>query len=339
MAEGGPEFAEVGVLLLNMGGPDRLDAVRPFLNNLFSDRGIIRLPGGRIGQALLGRIIVNARLKKVKQRYGLIGGGSPIVRWTTKQMNGLQRVLNDRMHDPPKVGMAMRYWHPFADEALLDLNRAGVERTIGLTLYPHYTRATTGSSEVDLVEARDRLGLDMSVSFVSHWYDFPGFLDLWADILSAKLESLVNSVRRRVHIVVSAHGIPQKFVDGGDPYVDHVKETMEGVLSRLKDPPDAHLAFQSRSGPVKWVGPGTEDVIRELAASGIDALLLWPISFVSDHIETTYEVGMLFRDLAMEAGVSEYHVVPAFNDDDRFCSVLADLTAARMDQSLETPIR
>jgi ferrochelatase len=335
MAGGGPAVAKVGVLLLNMGGPDRLEAVRPFLNNLFSDRRIIRLPGGRAGQFLLGRLIVNARLKKVKQRYHLIGGGSPIVHWTTRQMDGTQQLLNDRVHDPPKVGMAMRYWHPFADEALRDLERAGVERVIGITLYPHYTRATTGSSEADLVEARERLGLDMPISFVSQWYDFPGYLDLWADVLRMKLESLEASVRSRIHIVVSAHGIPQKFVDGGDPYVDHVQATMEGVLGRLEDPPEAHLAFQSRSGPAEWVGPGTEYVVRELALRGIDALLLWPISFVSDHIETTYEVDMLFREIALEAGVSEYHVVPAFNDDVRFCRVLADLVASRVDQSTE----
>jgi len=337
MAGGGPDCAKAGVLLLNMGGPDRLEVVGPFLNNLFGDRAIIRLPGGRVGQFLLGRLIVRARLKKARQKYGKIGGGSPIVHWTSKQMNGLQQLLCDRMQNPPKVGMAMRYWHPFADEALRDLERAAVERVIGLTLYPHYTRATTGSSEADLLAARDRLGLDLPISFVSHWYDFPGYLDLWADKLRAALQNLGSRVRSRIHLVVSAHGVPQKFVDDGDPYVDHIRATMDGVLARLEDPPEAHLAFQSRTGPVEWVGPGTEQVIRELAGRGVDALLMWPIAFVSDHIETIYEVDMLFREIALDAGVSEYHVVSAFNDDLRFCRVLADLIVARLDLPVEAP--
>jgi ferrochelatase len=339
MARNGPDNADVGVLLLNMGGPDQQATIRPFLNNIFSDRRIIELPGGRLGQYLLGRLIVTTRLQDVKKNYRKIGGGSPIVCWTTIQMEGLQQRLLERLDVIPKVGMAMRYWHPFADDALREMAGAGVKHVVGLTLYPHYTQATTGSSENDLVKARDRLGLDVSVSFVSEWYDHTGYLDLWSRQINRALKELPQAVRDRVQLVVSAHGLPQKFIDRGDPYVDHIKATMNGVFARLEDPPPAHLCFQSRTGPVKWIGPGTKKMIKELAVKGHDSLLVWPIAFVSDHIETTFEVGMLFRDMAIEAGIREYHVVPSFNDDPDLWDVLADLVMSHVAQLDQVPKR
>jgi ferrochelatase len=337
MARNGPDRADVGVLLLNMGGPDRQEAIRPFLYNIFGDRRIIELPGGAVGQTLLGRLIVHARLREVKKNYRRIGGGSPIVCWTTIQMEGLQERLKARLENVPKVGMAMRYWHPFADEALRKLVRAGVRKVVGLTLYPHYTQATTGSSQRDLIAARDRLGIDMDISFISSWPEQPAYLDLWAKRIQESLSALPPAVRQQIQLLVSAHGLPQKFVDRGDPYVEHIKDTMNGVLARLDDPPPAHLGFQSRTGPVKWIGPGTEEVIQDLAAKGHDALLMWPIAFVSDHIETTYELGMLFRDEAVAAGVKEYHVVSPFNDDPDLWDVLGDLVVDHLEGASSGP--
>lgn len=325
MARNGPDRAHTGVLLLNMGGPDQLAAVRPFLNNLFADREIIRLPGGRVGQKLLGHLIVRARLADAVENYHAIGGGSPIVHWTTRQMEMLQDRITEKLEDAPKVGMAMRYWHPFADEALADLSAAGVQHVVGLTLYPHYTRATTGSSEVDLLAARDRLGLDLEISFIRSWHDFPGYLDLWASMVQETLDGLPPLVRERVHLLVSAHGLPKRFVDRGDPYVEHVRGTLNGVLSRIENPPPHHLAFQSRTGPVKWIGPGTGEEIQRLAEQGNDALVVWPVSFVSDHIETTYELGVLYREQARKAGITEYRIVPSFNDHPKLGDVLAGL--------------
>ncbi len=339
MASNAPDQARVGILLLNMGGPDRIETIRPFLYNLFGDEEIIDLPGGKVGQFLLGRLIVNMRLGEVKENYHKLGGGSPQVCWTTIQMEGLQERLDERVEEPVRVGMAMRYWHPFADEALRDLRRAGAEHIIALTLYPHYTRATTGTSEDDLVAARDRLGMDVPISFISRWYDQPRYLDLWASKVQRALDTLDPGARERVQLVVSAHGLPQKFVDRGDPYVEHINATMHGVLERLQDPPPHHLGFQSRTGPVKWIGPGTEDVLTGLAAEGHDAVLVWPIAFVSDHVETTYEVGMLFRDEAVEAGIEHYHMVPQFNDDPLFWDVLADLVVDHMAGLEERPTR
>ncbi len=337
MASNGPENAETGVLLLNMGGPDSIEAVKPFLRNIFSDSTIIDLPGGKIGQFLLGRLIVNRRLPGVRENYLKIGGHSPILDWTKVQMEGVQELLSGRMEQSVKVGMAMRYWHPFADEALRKLAASGVRHVIGLTLYPHFSRATTGSSETDLLKARDRLGLDLPISFISHWYDDPAFLDLWAGKIKTALEEMQPEVRKRVHLVVSAHGLPRKFVDEGDPYVEHIEATMEGVLKRLTDPPPAHLCFQSRSGPVEWTGPSTGEVIRSLAAECHDALLIWPISFVSDHVETLYELDIEYRQAAARTGIEEYHMVPSLNDDPDFFAVLADLVETHMKNLDEVP--
>lgn len=339
LAEGGPGRARIGVVLLNMGGPDRIASVRPFLDNLFTDREIIRLPGGRLGQRLLGRRIVRKRLAEVIENYHRIGGASPQLAWTARQAAHLQAALEEQGGEVPRVGIAMRYWHPFADETLRALAGAGVQRVVGLTLYPHYTRATTGTSEDDLVAARDRLGLDLPLTFIRAWYDHPGYLDLWARQVGASLAALPEPVRRRVQLVVSAHGLPERFVKRGDPYVEHIVATLNGVLDRLEDPPPHHLAFQSRTGPVRWIGPGTEEVILGLAADGHDALLVWPISFVSDHIETLYEVDMLFREEAEAAGINHYRVVPQFNDDPAFGRVLSDLVTEHLGRLSDREVR
>ncbi len=339
MASNGPENAETGVLLLNMGGPDSLEAVKPFLTNIFADSTIIGLPGGKIGQFFLGKLIVNRRLPKVRENYLKIGGRSPILDWTRLQMEGVQDLLSKRTEQSVKVGMAMRYWHPFADEALRILAVSGVKHVVGLTLYPHFSRATTGSSETDLLKARDRLGLDLPISFISHWYDDPAFLDLWAGKIEKILEGMRPEVRESVQLVVSAHGLPRKFVDEGDPYVEHIEATMKGVLKKLTDPPPAHLCFQSRSGPAEWIGPSTGEVIRSLVAEGHDALLIWPISFVSDHVETLYELDSQYRQSAAQTGIEENHMVPSLNDDPDFFAVLADLVETHMKNLDEVPVR
>ena len=339
MASNGPENAETGVLLLNMGGPDSIEAVKPFLKNIFADSTIIDLPGGKIGQFFMGKMIVNRRLPAVRENYLRIGGRSPILDWTKLQMEGVQELLSNRTEQSVKVGMAMRYWHPFSDEALRELSASGVKHIIALTLYPHFSRATTGSSEADLVAARDRLGLDLPISFISHWYDNPAFLDLWAAKIEKALEEMQPEVRERVHLVVSAHGLPRKFVDEGDPYLEHIEATMNGVLKRLTDPPPAHLCFQSRSGPVEWIGPSTGEMIDSLAEKNHKNLLIWSISFVSDHVETLNELNIKYRQTAAQRGIEEYHMVPSLNDDSAFFTVLADLVETRMKNPDEVPVR
>jgi ferrochelatase len=300
--------------------------VRPFLVRLFTDREIIRLPGGPLGQALLGRAIAWKRTREVQENYAKIGGGSPIVRWTTLQGRGLAERLRARGHDVA-FALAMRYWNPTTDEALDELERAGVDRLLALTLYPHYSMATTGSSVAELSRVMKRRGTKLPLERIDAWYDHPGYLDALAHRARVALEVHFNGSRPT--ILVSAHGLPVHFIEAGDPYCDHIRVTMEGVLSRLPDLPHV-LGYQSRVGPVEWIGPSTDQVIRDLAARGVKEVLVLPISFVSDHVETLYEVDMLYGDLARSLGIPCFKRAESLNDFPPFLDALADLVEPKL---------
>lgn len=317
---------KTGILLLNLGGPDTLDAVRPFLTRLFTDREIIKLPGGPIGQAVIGRMIAMSRTKEVQRNYEKIGGGSPIVRWTTLQGRGVVERLRALGHDV-EFAMAMRYWNPTTDAALDTLERAGVERLVSLTLYPHYSMATTGSSVAELLRVMKRRKTTLPLERIDRWYDHPGYLDALALRTKEALAQFPPGATPT--ILVSAHGLPKHFIEAGDPYCDHIKATMEGVLARLPQLPHT-LAYQSRVGPVEWIGPSTEETLPRLAREGVRDLLVLPISFVSDHVETLYEVDLLYGDQARALGITNFRRVESLNDYPPFLDALADLLATRL---------
>ena len=317
---------KTGVILLNLGGPDTLDAVRPFLTRLFTDREIIKLPGGALGQAVIGRMIAMSRTKDVQENYAKIGGGSPIVRWTTLQGRGMVERLRARGHDV-EFAMAMRYWNPTTDSALDTLERAGVERLVSLTLYPHYSVATTGSSVAELLRVMKRRRTKLPLERVDQWYDHPAYIDAMVLLTREALAKFPPGASPT--LLVSAHGLPRHFIDAGDPYCDHIKTTMERVLAQLPKLPHT-LAYQSRVGPVEWIGPSTDETIRRLASEGVKDLLVLPISFVSDHVETLYEVDLLYGDQARALGISNYRRVESLNDFPRFLDALADIVAAKL---------
>jgi protoporphyrin/coproporphyrin ferrochelatase len=300
--------------------------VRPFLTRLFTDREIIRLPGGPPGQALLGRVIAWKRTREVQENYAKIGGGSPIVRWTTLQGRGMVERLKARGHDVA-FALAMRYWNPTTDEALDELEGAGVGRLLALTLYPHYSMATTGSSLAELGRVMKRRGTALPLDSIEAWYDHPGYLEAMA--LRAKEALAGFPAGSRPTLLVSAHGLPKHFIDAGDPYCDHIRVTMEGVLSRLPDLPHV-LGYQSRVGPVEWIGPSTDHVIRDLAAQGVEDVLVIPISFVSDHVETLYEVDLLYGDGARRLGIKNFRRTESLNDFPPFLDALADLVEPKL---------
>jgi len=300
--------------------------VRPFLTRLFTDREIIRLPGGPLGQAVIGRAIAWKRTREVQENYAKIGGGSPIVRWTTLQGRGLVERLKARGHDVA-FAMAMRYWNPTTDDALDQLDKEGVDRLLALTLYPHYSMATTGSSVAELLRVMKRRGSQLPLNRIDAWYDHPGYLDALAHRTRVALD--VHFQGRRPVILISAHGLPKHFIDAGDPYCDHIRVTMEGVLSRL--PNLRHvLGYQSRVGPVEWIGPSTDEVIRDLAREGVKDVLVLPISFVSDHVETLYEVDLLYGDEARALGITCFKRAQSLNDFPPFLDALADLVEPRL---------
>jgi ferrochelatase len=205
---------KTGILLLNLGGPDTLDGIRPFLTRLFTDREIIRLPGGQAGQAVIGRLIAWRRTREARENYAKIGGGSPLLRWTTLQGRGMVERLASRGHDVV-FAIAMRYWNPTTAEGLDELERAGAERILALTLYPHYSMATTGSSAGELARVMKRRRTKVPIDRIDTWYDHPGYLDALA--LRAREGLARFGPDAHPTLLVSAHGLPKHFIDAGDP--------------------------------------------------------------------------------------------------------------------------
>jgi ferrochelatase len=300
--------------------------VRPFLIRLFSDREIIKLPGGPIGQALIGRMIAYSRTKEVQENYHKIGGGSPIVRWSTLQGQGMIDRLRARGHDV-EFALAMRYWNPTTDDALRALEAKRVDRLLGLTLYPHYSVATTGSSVAELKRAMRRLGTTLPLDVIDRWYDHPTYIRALVEKTRKALAEFPAGARPT--ILFSAHGLPQHFIDDGDPYCDHIRATIDAMRAQLPDLSHT-LAYQSRVGPVPWIGPTTEEAIDRLAGEGVRDLLVIPISFVSDHIETLYEVDMLYGDQARARGIATFRRIESLNDAPTFLDALADVAETHL---------
>ncbi len=316
------------IVLFNLGGPDDLGAVEPFLVNLFQDRDIIQLPGGPALQPWMARLIAKMRGPSVRNNYRRIGGGSPQLRLTREQASALENRLNRSSDGGYRVFIAMRYSRPSSDDALSRIAAAGIRRIITLTLFPHWSKATTGSSqkEFDRALATARWSHErFDVTHIDYYPDNRRYLDALASTVRSAWNAIPAARRLRTVLLFSAHGLPQRFIDEGDPYVAHIDATRFGVLERLQLPNRQLLAFQSRTGPVKWIGPGTEEVLRELGEEGVEDVLIIPLSFVSDHIETLYEVDMLFADVARAAGITGYYRTPALNSHPLFIDALAGL--------------
>ncbi len=305
-----------GVVLCNMGGPDSLQAVRPFLENLFSDPEILRFPLSGILQQPLARWISRRRAPKVAERYRRIGGRSPIGEITRAQADALASALGSDW----AVTVAMRYWHPRAREAAAELRGQRASRIVVLPLYPQYSRATTGSSLADLETGLVAEGLGgVPRRVVRSWHDHPAYLDALAEAVDEGLRDLGEAT-----VLFSAHSLPMKLIEQGDPYLDQVRVTVAGVVERLKNP-SHRLAFQSRTGPVRWLGPGVEETLETLAAEGVRRVLVAPVSFVSDHIETLYEIDVEYAELARTLGIREFRRCPGLNTRPSFIQALATI--------------
>ncbi|MGB3495127.1 MAG: ferrochelatase [Elainellaceae cyanobacterium] len=314
----------VGVLLLNLGGPEQLEDVQPFLFNLFSDPEIIRLPVSWL-QRPLAWLISSTRAKKSQENYKQIGGGSPLRRITEEQAQAMQEVLRNRGRDV-QIYIGMRYWYPFTEEAIARIKRDKIEHLVILPLYPQFSISTSGSS-FRLLEKMWQD--DPSLNAIEHtvipsWYDRPGYLEAMSQLIAQQLDQLDEP--DNAHIFFSAHGVPVSYVEeAGDPYQREIEGCVELIMGKLNRSNDHTLAYQSRVGPVEWLKPYTEDAIVGLAEKGIDTLVVVPISFVSEHIETLQEIDMEYREIAEEAGIHSFHRVPALNTHPVFIAGLADM--------------
>ncbi len=286
---------QTGVILLNMGGPEKLDDVRPFLYNLFSDREIIRL-GPAFLQKPIAWMIARKRAPKSRQIYDKIGGRSPLADITGQQGEALNRALAP--HGNFTVDFAMRYWKPTAFEILSRFKQKSITDIIALTLYPHYSRATTGSSIKHLKQANRAMNSIFTISEIDSWPSQPLYIDCLAENIRKGVELFGNEP---VQIVYSAHSLPVSFIEEGDPYVDHLKQTIAAIEAITGKP--GRLCYQSRSGPVEWLSPSTPEMIEQLAGEGCKNILMIPISFVSDHVETLYEINMQYREQARDLGM------------------------------------
>ncbi len=311
----------LGVVLFQLGGPDSLDAVEPFLFNLFMDPDIIDFPFARLARRPLARLVARHRARKVQSHYAEMGGRSPIVELTGRQARALERELCQTL--PARVVVAMRYWHPLTQEAIAALLSEPLDRLVLLPLYPQYSRVTTGSSlnEWNRHGGTERLGVPVSVA--KHFYDHPLYLDALVENINLALDRFPPGAP--VHLLFSAHGVPESVIRGGDPYQAQTEATVRLVMERGGWSLPYQLCYQSKVGPGRWLQPMLDATVPALRSAGVRRLLVVPISFVTDHIETLYEIDKEAREQAWRLGFEQFELMPALNGSPLFIRALAGL--------------
>jgi ferrochelatase len=319
---------KLGVLIFNLGGPETLADVKPFLYRLFSDPEIIHIKWSPLRKAV-AYAIATLRRKTSEGYYSQIGGGSPLRRLTEEQARSLEEELRRRGRDAETfVGMCT--WRPFLDEAVERIENANLDSLVILPLFPHYSVTTTGSGFAVLRRLIDAHPVfrKLDVQWICSWPDHPAYIESFVQSIQRELAKWTNP--GQVHLLFSAHSIPESYVRNGDPYLEQTKTSVELIMDQLGRRNPYQLAFQSKIGPVKWLQPFTNDVILQLGKEGVDDVLVVPISFVSEHIETLYELDILYKKVAAEAGVENFRRVPALNSDPAFIRALADIVEATL---------
>jgi len=302
-------MAKTGVLLLNMGGPDSLTAVKPFLYNLFSDSSIANFG---FMQKPMAFLISSLRANKVKKAYEKIGGKSPLKEITNAQAKALEKALGEDF----KVLAGMRYWHPFIEEAVGEFKKNEIKNIVVISLYPQFCSATTSSAVEKFKEVADAY---FKFKIISSWCDYPLFIEAWVE----QIEKSFKKHGSDCFVLFSAHGIPLFLHKKGDPYISEVERTVKAIADKM-NLKQFKICYQSRTGPVKWVQPSTEETIKEIGKEGIKKALIVPVSFVSDHIETLYEIDIVYRKMAEDSGVKLYRV-DSLNTSPKFIEALKNL--------------
>ena len=313
---------KLAVVLFNLGGPDSLDAVEPFLRNLFGDPAILSLPG--IVRIPLARFIASRRAPFARDIYKKIGGRSPIVEETQAQATALDKLLAERRIEA-KCFIAMRCWHPFSDAAAAAAKQWGADSIVLLPLYPQFSTTTTGSSFTDWDRAAATAGLTAPVTRICCYPDQTGFIEAGAALIHQAFTRAKPGVNYR--LLLSAHGLPKRIISKGDPYQWQVERTAAALVEKLGIKGlDWAICYQSRVGPLQWIGPATDDEIRRAGAER-KGVVLASIAFVSEHSETLVELDMEYAHLAAQAGVVDYLRVPTVSAHPSFIAGLADLVS------------
>jgi protoporphyrin/coproporphyrin ferrochelatase len=318
-----------GLVILNFGGPAKLEEVESFLTELFADPDVIKLPVGGPGvQRRFAETLARRRTPKVRSQYEQIGG-SPIVATTMKQIEALKNALVERRGEAPQIFYGMRYTEPTIAKMVAEIAREKPERLVALALYPHYSNTTTGSSFNAFAHAMKAAGLErLPVQYIPAFYDHPRYL--------AAMRSLIEEAaprdRSKVHLLFSAHGLPAAYYRAADPYPTQVQESIRMIMRELDWPGTWSLAFQSKVGPARWLEPNTEQEIHRVAHGGTKEIVIVPISFVSDHIETLYEIDVTFQEAAARAGAKLIRT-RALDTHPEFIACLAEVVSKALDDT------
>jgi protoporphyrin/coproporphyrin ferrochelatase len=320
----------IGVVLFQLGGPDTLEAIEPFLFNLFCDPDIIDFPFARIGRKPLAKLISSTRARKVQHHYATIGGGSPIRRFTEQQARALQIKLAESGLDA-RCFVAMRYWHPFTSQAIEQLRDAECDEVVLLPLYPQYSSSTTGSS---INEWRRLFREDIPVHRVETFYRHELYLQALIEKVDEALARFADPARPE--IVFSAHSVPLALIQKGDPYQQQIEETVELLMQRGGWTNGYRLCYQSKVGASKWLQPSLHKALREIATENGREVCVVPISFVSDHVETLGEIDHEARAEAAKLGIKRFEMMSGLNDSPTFIAALADLVGTAVGIDLGT---
>ncbi|GAA5992810.1 hypothetical protein JCM10908_001349 [Rhodotorula pacifica] len=334
-----PNKPPTAVVLMNMGGPATLPETHNFLLDLFMDDQLIPLPF----QSVLAPLIAKRRTPKIEKQYAAIGGGSPILKWTRIQGKGMAELLDELSPEtaPHKAYVAFRYANPKTETCLEEMKRDGVKRAIAFTQYPQYSCSTTGSSlnelyrqlgEQDSSKGKEVLPAkdEIQWSVIDRWGVHPGFVDSVARNIEASLATYPAESRDKVVLLFSAHSLPMSVVNRGDPYPAEVAASVSAIMARLGNRNPYRLVWQSQVGPSAWLGPQTSDAIKGYAKKGLNDLLLVPVAFTSDHIETLFELDLEYLEEAKELGMTGVKRVESLNDSPYFIRAIADIAAAHL---------
>jgi ferrochelatase len=318
------------ILFLQLGGPETLAEVPRFLYRLFSDPEVIRVRPALARRAIAAAIAL-ARQRASKKLYASIGGGSPIRRWTEAQAAGVESLLRRDGRDVV-VRAAMTCSNPLVEEVVAGLARDGVRRFLAFPLYPHYSLTTTKGSLDRARSAVDRFAPGAQCDELGSWPTHPLFVEAHAELIREAVAGFSDPRLEAVHLLYSAHSIPRKLVtDAGDPYPREVEASVRAINACLGDRAPWTLAYQSKLGPVEWLGPSTLEVLGQLGRRGLSQVLAIPIAFVTDHVETLYEIDQLFGEEARRAGIAEFRRTPGLNDRPTFLRALAEIARSRED--------
>ena len=323
---------------------------------MFADPDIIRLPSPLTPlQALIAYFISKRRAPKSRAAYDSIGGGSPILQYSNEQARLLSQTLQEQYDLPVKTYIGMRYWHPFTEEALEQIKKDKIEALVILPLYPQFSISTSGSSlrvlQEEFAQSGDNYFRDIVHTVIPSWYQRPGYVKAVTNLIEKELDSFtedeIDAAQKEtpdkppLHVLFSAHGVPQSYIEAGDPYQRQIEESVERITNELRNRytenrVQVHLSYQSRVGPIEWLRPYTDDVLPDLGESGVRNLVVVPISFVSEHIETLEEIDIEYRELAEEHGVTNWRRCPALNTDESFINDMAEMVHDALNEPAQT---